>query len=95
MIISAGESMQATGLQMERGPGFPHWTAGFLLSGLTEVVCTHQTYQLPGRSAMILPPKTPYRLTILKPQREIWMIFEPRPRLLQALLASEDPAGVT
>ena len=94
MIISAGESKQAPGLQMERGPGFPHWSAGFHLSGLTEFVCAHQTYQLPGRSAIILPPKTPYRLTIQKPQREIWMIFDPRPRLLQALLAPEDPAGV-
>jgi len=38
---------------------------------------------------MILPPNTPYRLTILKPQHEIRMIFEPRPRLLQALLSPE------
>jgi AraC family transcriptional regulator of arabinose operon len=94
MIVSAGESKQVAGLRMERGPGFPYWSAGFFLSGLTEIVCTHQTYQFPGRSAVILPPKSPYRITIRKPQREIWMIFEPRPRLLQALLAPEVPAGV-
>jgi len=64
------------------------------LSGLTEIVCGRQSHLCSGRSAVILPPKSPYRLTILKPQREIWMIFEPRPRLLQALLAPEEPAGV-
>jgi AraC family transcriptional regulator, arabinose operon regulatory protein len=95
MIISAGESKQAPGLRMERGPGFPHWTAGFFLSGITEIVSDHQTYQFPGRSGAILKPDTPYRLTILKPQREIWMIFEPRPSLLQVLHSPEDPAGIT
>lgn len=93
MIVSAGESKQAAGLRMERGPGFPHWTAGFFLSGMTELVCARQILQFTGRSAVILPPQTPYCLTVRKPQREIWMIFEPRPRLLQALLSPEDPAG--
>ena len=93
MIVSAGESKQAAGLRMERGPGFPHWTAGFFFSGLTEIVGGDQTYLLPGRSCVILPPHTPYQLTVRKSQREIWMIFEPRPRLLQTLLSPEEPVG--
>ena len=44
---------------------------------------------------MILAPRTPYRLTVIKPQREIWMIFGPRPRMLQTLLPPEDSAEVT
>lgn len=95
MIVSAGKSYQGTDLQIERGPGFPHWTAAFFLSGLTEIVSGEQSYLHPGRSAMILAPRTPYRLTVLKPRQEIWMIFDPRPRMLQSLLPPEDPAAVT
>jgi AraC-like DNA-binding protein len=85
MIISAGKSNEKAGLRMERGPGFPHWTAGFFLGGLTEVVSGERTWQLPGRHALILAPHTPYKITLKKRQDEVWMIFDPRPHLLEAL----------
>lgn len=95
MIISAGKSDQAAGVRVERGQGFPHWTAGFFLSGLTEVACDHRTFLLAARSCLIIPPTTPYRLTVQKREREIWMIFDPRPHLVPALRSTEDSAGVT
>lgn len=85
MIISAGKSTESAGLRLERGPGFPHWSAGFFLGGLTEIVCDGRTWELPGRHAAILAPHTPYELTLKKRQHEVWMIFDPRPRLLEAL----------
>lgn len=85
MIISAGKSTEKSGLRLERGPGFPHWTAGFFLGGLTEIVCDGRTWELPGRHAVIVAPHTPYELTLKKRQHEVWMIFDPRPRLLEAL----------
>ncbi len=39
---------------------------------------------------MILPPFTPYTLTVRKRQREVWMIFDARPHLQQVLSA---PSG--
>jgi AraC family transcriptional regulator of arabinose operon len=88
MIISAGTSNQGNGLRMESQPGFPYWTAGFFLSGLTEIECAEGVLLLPARSCMILAPETPYRLTVRKKQREIWMIFDARMRLRPVL-----PAG--
>ena len=85
MIISAGKSTESAGLRVVRGPGFPHWTAGFFLGGLTEIVCGGQTWELPERHAVIFAPNTPYELTLKKRQHEVWMIFDPSPRLLEAL----------
>lgn len=90
MIISAGTSNQDVGVTLERRPGFPHWTAGFFLSGLTEISCAGQAWLFPGRSGLILPPFTPYTLTVRKRQREVWMIFDARPFLQPVLQA---PSG--
>lgn len=87
MIISAGKSTEKAGLRMERGPRFPHWTAGFFRGGLTEIVSGGQTWLLPGHHAVIIAPGNPYVLTLKKPQNEVWMIFDPRPYLLEALQA--------
>jgi len=87
MIISAGTSNQGIGLQLERKPGFPYWTAGFFLSGLTEIARPQETLLFPAHSCVILAPDTPYRLTVRKRQREIWMIFDARMRLRPALVA--------
>lgn len=93
MIISAGKSIESAGLRLKRGPGFPHWTAGFFLGGLTEIACGGRTWDLPGRHAVILAPQTPYELLLKKRQHEVWMIFDPRPHLLEALQPAERPAG--
>jgi AraC-like DNA-binding protein len=85
MIISAGKSSEKAGLRVERGPGFPHWSAGFFRGGLTEIVYGGRTLLLPKRHAVILAPGTPYELTLKKPQDEVWMIFDPRPHLQEAL----------
>jgi AraC-like DNA-binding protein len=87
MIISAGISHQGSGLQIERKPGFPFWTAGFFLSGLTEIACAKETLLFPANSCVLLAPDTPYRLTVRKRQREIWMIFDARMRLRPVLPA--------
>ena len=92
MIISTGKSIESAGLRMERGPGFPHWTAGFFLGGLTDIACGGRTWELPGRHAVILAPHTPYELLLRKPQHEVWMIFDPRPHLLEALKSAEGQA---
>jgi AraC-like DNA-binding protein len=92
MIISTGKSTDSAGLRMERGPGFPHWTAGFFLGGLTEITCGGRTWELPGRHAVILAPHTPYELLLRKRQHEVWMIFDPRPHLLEALHLAEGQA---
>jgi AraC-like DNA-binding protein len=89
MIISAGKSNASAGLRVERGPGFPHWTAGFFLGGLTEITCGGRTWGLPGGHAVILAPHTPYELQLRKRQSEVWMIFDPRPHLLEALQPPE------
>lgn len=88
MIISAGLSNHGDGLQVERGRGFPYWTAGFFLSGLTEIHCGDQTLLLPSRSCVILAPDTAYELTVRKKRREIWMIFDARMRLGSVLPTS-------
>lgn len=93
MIISTGKSTESAGLRMERGPGFPHWTAGFFLGGLTEITCAGRTWELPGCHAVILAPDTPYELLLKKRQHEVWMIFDPRPHLLQALQSAEGRAA--
>ena len=85
MIISAGESTEKAGVRVERGSGFPHWTAGFFLSGLTEIMFEGQTREVLARQAVILPPHTPYTLVLKKRQHEIWMIFDPNPHLLEVL----------
>ena len=85
MIISAGESTEKAGLRLERGSGFPHWTAGFFLAGLTEIVFGGQTHEASARQAVILPPHTAYTLLLKKRQHEIWMIFDPNPHLLEVL----------
>lgn len=81
MIISTGVSNQGIGLQMERKPGFPYWTAGFFLSGLTEIAYAKETLLVTAKSCVILPPNTPYRVTVRKRQHEIWMIFAARAEL--------------
>ena len=93
MIISTGKSTDSAGLRMERGPGFPHWSAGFFLGGLTEIACGGRTWELPGRHAVVLAPHTPYELLLKKRQHEVWMIFDPRPHLLEALQSAERQAG--
>jgi AraC-like DNA-binding protein len=89
MILSAGKSTDSAGLRYGRGPGFPHWSAGFFLGGLTEITCGGRTWELPGRHAVILAPHTPYELVLKKRQHEVWMIFDPRPHLLEALQPPE------
>jgi len=93
MIISAGKSTEKSGTRLERGAGFPHWTAGFFLSGLTETVCGEETWLLPGKSCAILEPNTPYTRTLKKPQNEVWMIFDPRASLLNALRSRQGAPG--
>jgi len=88
MIISAGRSITPAGVQMERGPGFPHWTAGFLLAGSIETAFADRTIRLGRRTGAILPPNTPYEFTTRKRKNEVWMIFDPRPRLLEGLRTS-------
>ena len=85
MIISAGKSSEKSGLRLERKLGFPHWTAGFFLSGLTEIVIGEQTWEVSARQAVIIPPHTAYTLTLKKRQNEVWMIFDPGPHLLEVL----------
>lgn len=85
MIISAGKSTEKSGLRLERKPGFPHWTAGFFLSGLTEIVIGEQVREVSARQAVIIPPHTAYTLTLKKRQNEVWMIFDPGPHLLEVL----------
>lgn len=93
MIISAGESTEKAGVRVERGSGFPHWTAGFFLSGLTEIMFEGQTREVSARQAVILPPHTPYTLVLKKRQHEIWMIFDPNPHLLEVLHSTKgEPA---
>ena len=89
MIISAGTSSHGAGLQFEREPGFPYWTAGFFLTGPIEVACEGRTLSIPPRSCLILGPNTPYRITMLSKHREIWTIFDPRMRLRSALPAAD------
>lgn len=88
MIISAGMSNQGVGVKLERKTGFPHWTAGFFLSGVTEISCAGQSWQFAARSGMILPPFTPYTLNVRKRQCEVWMIFDARPRMQPVLQGS-------
>lgn len=90
MIISAGTSNQEPGLALERKPGLPYWTAGFFLAGLTEVECGEKTLAFPPRSCVVLPPDTPYRLTVRTKQRETWMIFDAHMRLRVALPGTRD-----
>jgi AraC-like DNA-binding protein len=93
MIISTGKSTESAGLRMERGPGFPHWSAGFHLGGLTEIACGGRTWELPGHHAVIIAPHTPYERLLRKQQHEVWMIFDPRPHLLEALRTAGGQAG--
>ncbi|MFZ9935969.1 MAG: helix-turn-helix domain-containing protein [Luteolibacter sp.] len=93
MILSAGKSTDSAGLRYGRGPGFPHWSAGFFLGGLTEISCGGRSWELPGQHAVILAPHTPYELVLKKRQHEVWMIFDPRPHLLEALRPAEGAAG--
>lgn len=85
MIISAGKSLVDEGVRMEREPGFPYWTAGFLVSGEIEIVVSAQASTLHNRSCVVIPPHTPYELSVRKRQRQIWMIFDPRPHLREVL----------
>ncbi len=77
---------------MVREPGFPYWSAGFLISGELEVVISGRTTSLHNRSCVVIPPHTPYELTVRKRQREIWMIFDPRPHFLETLLPEDGVA---
>jgi len=94
MIISSGKSNQEAGVQMERKQGFPYWTAGFLLTGITEIECEKNTMVFPARSAVIIAPETPYRLRIRKKQQEVWIIFSADMRLQSALNSARGSAPV-
>ena len=94
MIISAGTSSHGAGLQFEREPGFPYWTAGFFLTGPIEVACEGRTLSIPPRSCLILGPNTPYRIIMLGKHREIWTIFDPSMRLRSALPAADGRSRV-
>ncbi|MDE0860208.1 MAG: AraC family transcriptional regulator [Akkermansiaceae bacterium] len=86
MIIAAGRSITPAGEQMEREPGFPHWTAGFLIAGSIEIALTGgRTIQLESHACVIIPPNTPYELTVKKQQDQVWMIFDPRMHLQEGL----------
>lgn len=95
VILSAGKSEQQAGVELERKPGFPHWTAGFFLSGQTEIQCAHRTYLLGKQQCLILPPNTPYHLRVQKREREVWMLFDPRPDWVSGLRNPECPSGVS
>jgi AraC family transcriptional regulator of arabinose operon len=94
MIISAGSSHHNVGLQMDRKPGFPYWTAGFFLSGLIDIECGQGTLLFPPRSCVILAPDTPYRLSVRRKHREIWMIFDARMRLRPVLPSRGESSSV-
>ncbi|MEK0447298.1 MAG: hypothetical protein RLZZ399_2619 [Verrucomicrobiota bacterium] len=95
MIVSSGQSENPAGLQVERAPGFPHWTIGVFLSGSTEIAYEHRTYVLEQRQCVITPPNNPYRLSVKKREREVWAIFEPRPALVSALWNASEERGIT
>jgi len=75
-----------SGVRLERGSGFPHWTAGFLLAGSIKVITAEGIHQIGQHSCVILPPHTPYELTVTKKQNQVWMIFDPREPLLEGFL---------
>lgn len=95
MILSAGKSDQPAGVQVERGPGFAHWTSGFFLSGETEIICQGRPYHFRARQGILIPPNTPYRLQVRRREREVWMLFDPRPDWVPALRHPECPSGVS
>lgn len=95
MIISTGRSDQRAGLQLERGPGFPHWTAGFFFSGETEIAYADRTYLLRAQHCLITPPNTPYRLQVRRRERETWMLFDPRPEWVPFLRNAKNSLGVS
>ena len=86
MIIAAGRNIEPAGVRLERKSGYPHWTAGFLMAGNIEVALTGgRTIQLESHACVVLPPNTPYELTVKKQQDQVWMIFDPRMHLQEAL----------
>jgi len=85
MIISAGRSFAPAGARLVREPGYPHWTAGFLLDGSITVALPDRTIRIETRACVILPPNTAYELTVRKRQDQVWMIFDPRLHLQEGL----------
>lgn len=98
MIISAARAIVNTGVCLERGSGFPHWTAGFLLAGSIKVVTAEGIHHIGQHGCVILPPHTPYELTVTKKQDQVWMIFDPREPFIEGFLLkgrTSEPFSVT
>ncbi len=98
MIISAARAIVNSGVCLERDSGFPHWTAGFLLAGSIKVVTAEGIHQIGQHGCVILPPHTPYELTVTEKQDQVWMIFDPREQLLEGFLLqgrTSEPFSVT